>query len=255
LVAIREEEMSMRLVIAAFSALGLVVTMGTGASAQDQRYIDYGGFQVPLPSGNRDSPEILTPGQSRQQPAQAQSSRSDTGSEDGVPRSGSDGYTSTRVSEVTVSTSQERYSWFYAASEIYAGIIPSIRDSLPHIAIHQRWGAQSRRANSVTWIGFQPLDGYTRVFVQLARNPEYTVSEREDGYLIEIVFDNTRLSLSNFQRFMDTSFFGRSVSMIDAAPLSGGRSRLVISLSELSSYTVTTNDDYLFIDFQDTGRR
>ncbi|MBN1945413.1 MAG: hypothetical protein JW797_07020, partial [Bradymonadales bacterium] len=155
---------------------------------------------------------------------------------------------------VTQSHSRDRFSWFYDAIALYTGIIPNLRDSLPHIARHQQAGQVSDRPNQVTWIGFQPLPGTTRVFVQCSRAPQYQILQEQEGHSIEILLEHTNLSLSNFARFMDTSYFGRSVGMIDAEQLRGQCVRVVIWRDELAPFTVTEDGSYLYVDFQDVGR-
>jgi len=68
-----------------------------------------------------------------------------------------------------------------------------------------------------------------------------------------VSMDETRLSLSNFARFMDTSFFGRAVNTLDAEQVQGGGTRIVIALARQVPYSVTASEDYLYIDFQDVG--
>ncbi|MCA9564410.1 MAG: hypothetical protein KC561_13030, partial [Myxococcales bacterium] len=209
----------------AFSAL----IMPAGLSfAQDGNYLDYGGVQIPVPSDNPTTPDFrepsdeyrpnfVTPGVG--DPGQGAGTDSDQetlyGNQSGRTVTGDDGaessiYQSTRVSEVVMSNARDRFNWFYNGSDLYSGVIPNVHDSIPQIAAIQQRGATARN-NSVTWLGFQALPSTTRVFVQLARTPDYTVAETEDGYQIQITLQNTRLSLSNFNRYIDASHFGRSV--------------------------------------------
>ncbi len=167
--------------------------------------------------------------------------------------SGSEAYASAVVAGVEFSQSVDRFKWFYNASELYTGIIPNIRDTLPHLRPHQTVGNARRPRNQITWIGFQPFDGYTRVFVQLAAAPAYTISELEEGHLVELIFENTTISLTNFQRFIDASYFGRSIDIIDAQPLPSRRSRMIIWRDQLAPYEVIVDGDYLYIDFHDVG--
>lgn len=243
---------------------GLTIWMAGAAlltshvSAQDD-YLNYMGARPEVPDEaptvnplTGDSPQFITPGEPRRRANQETSGESDADSEASEESEGED-YFSEYIGSVELSHSRERFNWFYSASELYMGVIPNIRDTLPHIARFQAVN-ERRPRNRITWIGFQPFDSFTRVFVQMADSPNYTIEESEGGQLVEVFFENTTISLSNFQRFMDTSFFGRSVDVIDAQPLSGHRARLIIWRDSVTPYTVTVDGDYLYIDFNDVGR-
>lgn len=243
---------------------GVLLVLPETALCQEEEggaTFDYGGVQIPLPADTGEGPRQLTPGPSVQRP-RGDSLTSVSGRESGRVTVDEDGnevdvYQSTRVSGVSHSRPGDRFNWFYDAVEIYRGIIPHLRDSLPHIERYQRAGTDVSQPNRVTWIGFQPFETYTRVFLQLARTPSYRVEETatEDGQLIEVFLDNTRLPLSNFQRFIDASYFERSVDIIDAEPLEGGRVRVVIFRHQTEApYEVEVEGNYLYIDFQDVGR-
>jgi len=156
----------------AWPAVGLAQSDGVGLNTSTS-----GG----LGSRTRREPTsapILTPGepvggqQDEGEGEAGESSTTDAVSEE----SGSSArrWQSTRVSSVSVSNNRDRFLWFYPAHQIYTGIIPAIRDSLPHITPGQTRGAQAQRPNEVTWIGFQPLNDRTRVFVQTPAPPTTT---------------------------------------------------------------------------------
>lgn len=245
----------------------LTLALGSSlASAQEGgNYLNYGGVQIPIRSDTpvtpdtrgpgSGSPDSFAPGDRR---ASGNSSAAGDGGGAAAAGEGDTSGTGTgetmasqRLGAVRSSATDDRASWFYPAGDLYLGIIPRIHDSLPHIARFQRAGEDSGRPNRITWVGFQALPGYTRVFVQTARAPRYTINRIEDGRAIEIIFDNTRISLNNFRRFMDASHFGRSVQIIDAEGMAGGRSRVVILLDGERDYTATVDGDYLYVDFQD----
>ena len=242
---------------AAVIFLGLV-SFSMSVSAQ-QNYLDYGGVQVPLPATNPTHPRTITPtGGSTFVTPGGQWLQNQEIDVRAVQESDPVyvGFVSTIVSEVTHSHARDRFRWFYNASQLYTGIIPNIRDTLPHIRPHQRTSVNARRPrNRITWVGFLPYGGYTRVFVQCASSPVYTIQESEEGHLIEVVFENTSISLSNFQRFLDASYFGRSVDIIDTEPLPGRRSRMIIWRDQITPYEVIVDGAYLYIDFHDMGRR
>ena len=227
----------------------------TAQDEQEVNYVDYGGVLLPVPGSVPDSPRTIAPGATTEgsQSTESGTVRGRSGGRLETTESGDEiqVFQSTRVSGITESSARDRFSWFYEAIELYTGIIPNLQDSLPHIANYQQAGLESRRPNQVTWIGFQPLDSYTRVFLQCSRPPDYRIEETQDGHLLQLSLDHTRLSLSNFSRFMDTSYFERSVAMIDAEQLGGQRVRVVIWRDELAPYAVTMDGNYLYIDFHD----
>ncbi len=73
---------------------------------------------------------------------------------------------------------------------------------------------------TVTWIGFQALDGGSaRVFVQASHS--FTFSQRVQGGELIVTLPELRLGHYNFQRFLDTSFFGTPVKTVQARPAKG----------------------------------
>lgn len=226
-----------------------------------------GGVRVPVPRERRTQPDIIAPGdEETASPSQGNDNEGGGietvhGRQAGRTTVNAEGeevpvFQSSRVSGVEQSiTSRDRFNWFYAAQDVYYGIIPHIRDTLPHIARFQERGAETSEPNEITWIGFQAFPEYTRVFIQLARFPSYTAEELENGSVLTLIFDNTRIPLTNFSRFVDTSYFDRSVDMIDAETLPNGRARVLIWRDELAPYAISLDGNYVYIDFQDTGAR
>lgn len=202
------------------------------------------------PLNNERSDTLLGPTRTNTGPTAPAATTGDTADATGT---GESPYSSAVVAGVQFSQSGDRFKWFYNASDLYTGVIPNIRDTLPHLRPHQTVGNARRPRNRITWIGFQPFDAYTRIFVQLAASPAYTISESEEGHLVEIIFENTSISLTNFQRFIDASYFGRSIDIIDAHPLPSRRSRMIIWRDQLAPYEVIVDGDYLYIDFHDVG--
>lgn len=239
----------------------VLLTTPTWAWAQDDDggtetgTMNYGGVVIPTGTNNPTGPVFLSPTEvltlhtpgSIETVYGRESGRTET-DEEGNPFQV---YQSTRISGIVFSHPWERFEWFYQPEELYTGVTPDVVDTLPHIQPHQTWGSDQANRNRVTWIGFQPFDAYTRVFVQLAREPSYTIVDHEDEMAIEIVFEETSLSLTNFGRGLDTSYFDSAVEFIDAESLSNRRTRVVIWLEENIPYTVTNEGTYLFVDFSD----
>jgi hypothetical protein len=71
---------------------------------------------------------------------------------------------------------------------------------------------------TVTWIGFQPLEGGSaRVFVQASHNFTYIQSVAGDELVVSM--PDVKLGNYNFQRFMDTSFFDAPLKIVRAKPM------------------------------------
>jgi hypothetical protein len=132
-------------------------------------------------------------------------------------------------------------------ASIYRGITPNENDTLPHISRFQAAGG----TNQLTWVGFQPFQERTRVFVQTGRSASHSVVPSPDGRTLTIRLPSTRIPLSNFQRDIDASFFDRAVTHVRATR-SGDSTDVVIELGRTVRYEVTQdaeNPTYLYIDF------
>ncbi|MEZ4460371.1 MAG: hypothetical protein R3E66_11725 [bacterium] len=128
--------------------------------------------------------------------------------------------------------------------QMYRGVIPGTRDSVKHLekaAIKGQSGA-----NELLWIGFQPRDQSTRVFVQTAREANYDMTT--EGNAVVLTFANTKLSARNFSRFIDTSFFNRNVTRIESKK-KGKDVVVTISLKNSERPQVNTTDKYVYIEF------
>ena len=136
--------------------------------------------------------------------------------------------------------------WFYG-SEIYRGVTPNEVDSLPHISGSQTRGEAGE--NTLTWVGFQPFEEFTRVFLQTGRPAQYQVRESPDGLTITVRLRDTRVDFSNFHRWIDASYFGRPVNMIDTNRAEDGITEVTIDLSRYADYALSSDGDYLFLDF------
>lgn len=133
--------------------------------------------------------------------------------------------------------------------EIYFGVIPGHQNSLPHIARSQARGQRAGRPNTLTWIGFQPFDDVTRVFIQTGRPAQYQVWESPDGLTVVIRLRDTRIEFSNFRRNVDASFFGRAVNWIDAARVGDSVTEVTIALTRAAGYAIESEGEYIYVDF------
>ncbi len=135
------------------------------------------------------------------------------------------------------------------AQRLYRGVIPGLRDTLPHIRPHQREGLRSR-SSRLTWVGYQRMQDKSRVFLQVFDTPAFEVVRgNRDGQLI-IVLKDTRIPLSNFRRALDSRWIPRSVSSIRARTV-GRDTQVLIQLRRAVEFSVSLDGSYLNIDFDD----
>ncbi len=136
-------------------------------------------------------------------------------------------------------------------TQLYRGIIPMERDDLPHLGVARR-SAERRSRNEVTWIGFQAEDERTRVFLQTAQTPRYRTEFGENT--VVIVLENTGISIRNFERFIDTQYFGRNVQRIETER-DGRDVRVTLTLLNAERPSIQASGDYLYMDFPEEGRQ
>lgn len=136
-----------------------------------------------------------------------------------------------------------------SAEKMYQGVIPGKRDSVEHLTKKQSGEGSTTGLNELTWIGFQPEDQRTRIFVQTAHEPEYSVRREEEGRRVVVTFDRTEVSTKNFRRHIDASYFDRVVERIETSVVDDETVELRIKLASESTFSVEASDNYLHIDF------
>jgi hypothetical protein len=85
--------------------------------------------------------------------------------------------------------------------------------------------------------------------LQTGRPAQYQIHESPDGLTVTIRLRDTRVDFSNFRRWIDASYFGRPVHMIDTARAEDNVTEVTIDLSRYAAYAVSSEAGYLFIDF------
>lgn len=126
----------------------------------------------------------------------------------------------------------------------YAGVTPGHRDEVDHIA---------RRANELTWLGFQPLADRTRVFIQTGTEARHAVID--EGDTLRIVLHGTRVSDRNLRRSVDTRYFDRSVRSVTARAQGPQTTEIVIVRGTQARFTVERSGNYIYVDFDDVSSR
>ena len=130
--------------------------------------------------------------------------------------------------------------------ELYRGVIPGTRDQVDHLATARKRGESS--TNRLLWIGFQPRENSTRVFLQFSREAEYQVGTGENGEIV-VTLSNTKLSEKNFARFMDTSYFNRNVQRVTAKKSGRNEVQVTITLAKNERPQVNSTESYVYLEF------
>lgn len=125
------------------------------------------------------------------------------------------------------------------APSIYQGVIPG-----------RSPGARGTgKTNALNWIGFQPLETATRIFVRTDHDAPYEVITAPDGLSVTVRLKVPAIAHRNLGRTIDTSAFGREIAAIDTKRGPGGTTDVVISLLAASRFVTETREGYLYIDF------
>lgn len=131
--------------------------------------------------------------------------------------------------------------------KMYRGVIPGTRDEVSHLVKARELAADSSKRNAVTWIGFQAKEDATRVFFQTGRESSYDLGQADGA--VTVTFNDTRLSASNFGRFIDTSFFNRNVTRIEVKQVNKTTVVATISLRSFEQPDIDRSGNYLMLDF------
>lgn len=134
--------------------------------------------------------------------------------------------------------------------QLYTGIIPRVRDGLPHLRWYTRQANKARKSNRLTWIGYQRMSDKSRVFIQTGRSVEYEILKGQKGNELLVVLKNTRPSVYNFYRDMDCRWMHRSVGHIRS--YRRGRDT-VVAIQMLSNveFSLSADGQYVYVDFAD----
>lgn len=138
-------------------------------------------------------------------------------------------------------------------TELYRGVIPGKRDEVEHLSELKRRAQSSADPNPITWIGFQPEDDKTRVFIQAPRPVEYRLRDASEGNDLILIFRNATIPKRNFSRFIDTTHFDRIVQRIEATERSGATVEVTLSMRDKATPQLSTEGGYLYIDFAHGG--
>lgn len=125
------------------------------------------------------------------------------------------------------------------AAYIYQGVIPG----------RSPGASGTGKTNALNWIGFQPLERTTRVFVRTDHEAPYEVIAAPDGLSVTVRLKVPAIAHRNLSRTIDTSAFGREVAAIDTKRGPDGTTDVVISLLAPARFLTDAREGYLYIDF------
>jgi hypothetical protein len=139
---------------------------------------------------------------------------------------------------------------------VYRGIVPGVRDW--HLFARKARDAAKtnpRMGNRMTWLGFQPLDEGSRIFIQTIKPANYALTESvtEDGLMqLQVKLVGTKIPRRNERRSIDTSYFDSAISAAQAHQ-QGSVAVVKIDLHQRVEYRVSQDDEFLMISFADAG--
>ena len=126
-----------------------------------------------------------------------------------------------------------------SAALIYQGVIPG----------RSPGASGTGKTNALNWIGFQPLDLTTRVFVRTDHDAPFEVIAAPDGLSVTVRLKVPAIAHRNLGRTIDTSAFGRDVAAIDTKRGPEGTTDVVISLLSPAQFATEAREGYLYVDF------
>ena len=136
-----------------------------------------------------------------------------------------------------------------AIDKMYRGIIPGKRDQVDHLREKDEQDSATLGPNRLTWIGFQPEDDKTRIFVQTSRRADYNMERKPAKKTLVLRIEDTKITARNFSRFIDTSYFDRNIQKITTKKAEDGAVEIHIEVSEMESPMIQQDGGYLYADF------
>lgn len=138
----------------------------------------------------------------------------------------------------------------------YKGVVPGVRDETDAAA--QKANQPSTVEGTptvVSWVGFQPFEAYSRVFVQVAGPMDFSVT-RPTPTLIEISVPGATVSTPNDLRELVTRWFPTAIDRIEVAwkaptgLVERGGVVVSIHLKNTVGYLYRQDGNYIFVDVE-----
>jgi len=246
-----------RTLVASLTASATLVLFVSSATGQEIRNYGDQGSDSGGSGGGGQSAQTVYPGQPTPQANQRSGNQQRQDQRDRQNQEGKEGDVTVQSYEIQLHEdsgtdgdrrkSSEKLD--RSPNQMYRGIIPGEREAVDHLAEEREQGESPTEPNRLTWIGFQPNDDNTRVFVQMSRQADYSVSRRDDGKRIVVTLENAKVTTGNFRRRIDTRYFDRAVQRIETKVVGDRTIELHISLGTSKPPSVEAKDDYLYVDF------
>lgn len=128
----------------------------------------------------------------------------------------------------------------------YRGVVPNVRDN-PKIPgkLHP---VKDGQAALLQWVGFQPFKTYSRVFIKVAGDFEFSLS-KERADLISVWIAGARVETPNDRRFLITKAFPTFVRKVVVREEDQGV-RVLIYLKKPVGYLYRRDGSYIFVDVE-----
>ena len=133
---------------------------------------------------------------------------------------------------------------------LYTGIIPQVRDHLPHQSRYMKQANKARKSNRLTWLGYQKVGDKSRVFIQTGRAAQYEVVRGSSDNELLVILRDTKPSFSNFGRDMDCRWQHRSIGHVRSWR-KGKDVYVSIKLLSNVEFAVVNEGPYVYVDFND----
>ena len=129
----------------------------------------------------------------------------------------------------------------------YKGVVPNVRDE-PKIG--GKFAKHSQGAPPVVqWVGFQPFRTYSRVFIRVGGDFEFSVTkERSD--LIVVTIENAVVETPNDARFLITEAFPTFVRKVTVEQVEGQGVKVSVYLKKPVGFLYRREGSYIFLDVE-----
>ena len=129
----------------------------------------------------------------------------------------------------------------------YKGVVPGVRD-VPEVPSKKKQAAQASQP-LVEWVGFQPFSTYSRVFIQVTNDFQFSVTKPRSR-TIRVEIPGAKLSSYNDQHYLDTRAFPSAVKRVMIEGKEGDNPSVVvwIQLKKPVGYLYRREGNYIFVD-------
>jgi len=139
----------------------------------------------------------------------------------------------------------------------YKGVVPGVRDQaeIPGRAPAPVASADEEVPILINWIGFQPYEAFSRVFIQLSGEFEFSVT-RPDPLRIEVLLPGAMPGTKNDMNGLITRWFPTNVDRVEVAmvpsseTLPSGGIQVGVFLKKAVGFLYRREGGYVFVDVE-----